>query len=88
LIPLVLFPLVLPSPVRTATVGTAVTWAVGVAVAVVVALQIDFVIVFASSVTAPLRANARPSTTAPVLRWTSVSAMMVPTNLEPVLSAS
>ena len=35
---------------------------------------------FACRVTAPLRANARPSMVAPVVRLMSVSAMMVPTN--------
>jgi len=45
-------PLVLPSPVRTAPVGTRVTW--------LPAVQVGLVMVFACNVTAPLRANARP----------------------------
>ena len=63
------------------------TWlalGVGVGVGVGAAAQIGLVMVFVSSVTAPLRARARPCMVAPVVRVMLVSAMIVPTNVEPV----
>lgn len=48
---------------------------------VVPAAQVDLAIVFESMVTAPLRANTRPSTVAPVLRVIDVSAKIFPTKV-------
>jgi hypothetical protein len=44
-------------------------------------LQSVAVIVLVSKVTSPFRARARPAIFAPFLRWISVRAMMVPTNV-------
>ena len=52
------------------------------------AAHVDLVIVFVSSVTAPLRASTRPSTVAPVVSVMLVSARIVPRKLEPVPSVA
>jgi hypothetical protein len=76
--------------VPAGTVGAAVVAAadpaVGAAVgaAVVVTAQVDWVMLLSSRVTAPLRANTRPDTVAPVSSVAEVSAMMVPTKMEPL----
>ena len=75
-----------------ATVVVVAAVVVVVAAAVVVAAVVvagavthaDEVIVFVSSVTAPLRASTRPSTVAPVVTVMLVRAMTVPRKLEPV----
>lgn len=72
----------------TWAVGAALGVAVGVAVGTGVALQTEFVMVFAWRVTAPSRARARLFKAAPVLRWMSVRARMFPTNVEPDLSVA
>ncbi len=50
--------------------------------------QVDFVIVSVSSVTAPFRANTRPSIVTPVVTVMLVNARMVPTKVEPVPSVA
>ena len=50
--------------------------------------HVDFVIVFVSSVTAPLRASTRPSTVAPVVAVMLAWAMTVPRKVEPVPSVA
>src|ERR1019366_4543060 len=63
--------------VAAAVVGAAVVVAGAV-------MHADEVIVFVSSVTAPLRASTRPSTVAPVVTVMLDRAMTVPRKLEPV----
>ena len=70
--------------VGIAGVAVPVGVAVGVGVAVPAAAHVDRVIVFVSKVTAPFRANARPSIVAPVVTVIEVKAMIVPLNAEPV----
>ncbi len=48
------------------------------------AQPVGALITFASKVTSPLRASRRPVTVAPVVAAIDVSAMTVPTNVEPV----
>src|SRR5665648_472453 len=85
--------LVLPSPLATAPVGTAVTWGVVVSpttwgVVVSPTTHGELVMVFACSVTAPLRASTRPSTVAPVSRPMLVSERIVPRKMEPAPSVA
>ena len=61
---------------------------VGTGVATTTARQSERVIVFVSSVTAPLRARSRPSMTAPVVAVMDVSAMIVPLKFDPVPSVA
>jgi hypothetical protein len=71
--------------------GAVVAGAVVVAGGAVVAAgaaHVDLVIVFVSSVTAPLRARTRPSTVAPVVSVMLCSARMVPRKLDPVPSVA
>ncbi len=69
-----------------ATGATVVVVVVVVVVGTVVSAQsVGAVMVFASRLTAPFRARTRPWTTAPVSSVADVSAMMVPTNVLPVL---
>jgi hypothetical protein len=74
------------------TVSVGVTVAVGVSVAtggvVVAGAQEGLVITFVSRDTCPLRANARPSTFAPVSRVIEVRARMVPLKLDAVPSVA
>src|ERR1051326_7583184 len=51
---------------------------------VAAAADVGIVIVFESNVTAPVRANIRPSTLTPVVTVMEAKAMMVPLNTEPV----
>lgn len=84
-------PLVLPSPAETAPVGACVTWlpeVVAVDDAGDAAHAVGLMMVFVSRVTAPLRASARPTTVAPVVRVMLCSAMTVPTSLELVPSVA
>jgi hypothetical protein len=68
--------------------AAAVVVAAVVVVVAVVAAQLGLVIVSVSRVTAPLRANTRPSTVVPVVTVMLVRAMIVPLKLEPVPSVA
>ena len=69
--------------VGVAVAGPGVGPNVGTGVALAVT-QLERVIVFVSSVTAPFRARSRPSMNAPVVAVIESSAMMVPLKLDPV----